>query len=55
VSGIEVIRCEVAPGALCFLSKLHKIMVSKACNSAPDLSVFICDAFLERIELIYYH
>ena len=55
MTGIEVIRCEIAPKALYFPSKLHKIIISKAYNSAPNLSIFIYDAFLERIELIYYH
>ena len=53
--GIEVIRCEKAPKALYFPSKLHKIIISKAYNSAPNLSILTNDVFLERIELIDYH
>ena len=54
--GIEVIRCEKAPKALYFPSKWHKIIISKAYNSAPNLSILTYDVFLERIELIddYY-
>ena len=55
MSGIEVIRCEIAPKALYFPSKLHKIIISKAYNSAPNLSILTSDVFLERIELINYH
>ena len=55
MSGIEVIRCEIAPKALYFPSKLHKIIISKAYNSAPNLSILTYDVFLERIELIDYH
>ena len=55
MSGIEVIRCEIAPKALYFPSKLHKIIISKAYNSAPNLSILTNDVFLERIELIDYH
>ena len=55
MSGIEVIRCEIAPKALYFPSKLHKIIISKAYNSAPNLSILTYDGFLERIELIDYH
>ena len=38
VSGIEINRCKIAPKALYFPSKLHKIIISKAYNSAPNLS-----------------
>ena len=55
MSGIEVIRCEIAPKALYFPSKLHKIIISKAYNSAPNLSIFTYDTILERIQLIDYH
>ena len=44
MSGKEVIRCEKAPKALYFPSKLHKIIISKAYNSAPNLSIFTYDA-----------
>ena len=49
MSGIEVIRCEIAPKALYFPSKLHRIIISKAYNSAPNLSIFTYDAFLEVV------
>ena len=55
MSGIEVIRCEIAPKALYFPSKLHKIIISKAYNYETNLSILTYDAFLERIELIDYH
>ena len=55
MSGIEVIRCEIAPKALYFPSKLHKIIILKAYNSAPNLSIFKYDAFLESRELIDFH
>ena len=49
MTGIEVIRCEIAPKALYFPSKLHKIIISKAHNSAPNLSIFTYDTLLTRI------
>ena len=52
---MEVNECEIAPKALYFPSKLHKIIISKAYNSAPNLSILTFDVFLERIELIDYH
>ena len=38
-----------------FWSKWQKIIISKAYNSAPNLSILTYDVFLERIELIDYH
>ena len=55
MSGIEVIRSEIAPKALYFPSNLHKIIISKADSSAPNLSILTFDVFLERVELIDYH
>ena len=46
-----VIRCEIAPKALYFPSKLHKMIISKALN----LSIITYDTFLESLELINYH
>ena len=57
MSGIEVIRCEIAPKALYFPSKLHKIIISKAYNSAPNLPILTYDVFFRKDthRLIFEH
>ena len=51
MSGIEVIKCEIAPKALYFPSKLPKIIISEAYNSALKLSILTYAAILESIKL----